>query len=297
VTIIHGCLRLLARLPMPWLRAVGAFVGTVAYLSNKKRRNVSRTNLAIAYPELNAEPLEALVKLHLRTLGMALLDRVWLWFAPLPVVYSRLELHGFEHLPSTLEGSNQATLLFVPHFVGLEAAGPAWQAACQARGLPHPKLSIVFQEPRSATEQALYLAGRGRFASLKQFTRQQGIRPVLKSLKEGWTFHCSPDQDFGAKDSVFVDFFGKKAATLTVLPKLSALLGAQVIPLISRMTPHGYSIQALPTMQSMGQETVETECRAMNAALEGWIRDMPEQYMFSHRRYKTQMKGEKAIYP
>jgi Kdo2-lipid IVA lauroyltransferase/acyltransferase len=297
VRLTFFLLYLLARLPLSWLRAAGALVGKIAYLSNKKRRHVSRTNLGIAFPELNAKQLEALVKLHLRTLGIALLDRVWLWFAPLPVVYSRLELHGFENLPSTLQGSNQPTLLFVPHFVGLEAAGPAWQAACHARGLPHPKLSIVFQEPRSATEQALYLAGRGRFASLKQFTRQQGIRPVLKSLKEGWRFHCSPDQDFGAKDSVFVDFFGKKAATLTVLPKLSALLGAQVVPLLSRMTPQGYHIQALPAIQGMGQVALDADCRAMNAALEGWIRSMPEQYMFSHRRYKTQTKGEKAIYP
>lgn len=281
---------------MSWLRAVGVLLGFLAYVGNKKRRKVSRINLAIAFPHLTPAPLEALVKLHLRTLGIALLDRVWLWFAPLAVVYSRLELQGFEHLPSTLEGSNQTTLLFVPHFVGLEAAGPAWQAACHARGVPHPKLSIVFQEPRSAAEQALYLAGRGRFASLKQFTRQQGIRPVLKSLKEGWTFHCSPDQDFGAKDSVFVDFFGKPAATLTVLPKLSAMLGAQVVPLVSRMTPKGYRVEALPAMQGMGQGTLEADCRAMNAALEAWIGGMPEQYMFSHRRYKTQAVAEKSVY-
>ena len=130
VKISVFCLRLLARLPMSWLRAAGVLLGFLAYVGNKKRRNVSRINLAIAFPHLTPAPLEALVKLHLRTVGIALLDRVWLWFAPLPVVYSRLELQGFEHLPSTLEGSNQTTLLFVPHFVGLEAAGPAWQAIC-----------------------------------------------------------------------------------------------------------------------------------------------------------------------
>lgn len=302
VSIAYGLLGLFARLPLSWIRGLGALLGFLAYVSNKRRRDITQSNIDIAFPELSLMQRELLVKRHFRVMGIALFDRFWLWFAPLPLVYSRLDLQGFEHLPttvpSTVVGQDAAkTLLFVPHFVGLEAAGPAWQAACVARGLPHPKLAIVFQTPRSAAELALYQKGRGRFASLKQFIRQQGIRPVLKSMKEGWTFHCSPDQDFGAKDSVFVDFFGKPAATLTVLPKLSAMLGAQVVPLVSRMTPKGYSVQALPAMQGMGQGELEADCRAMNAALEGWIGAIPEQYMFSHRRYKTQLKvkGGKVI--
>ena len=309
MSAVYWLLALLARLPLPWLRAAGSVLGSAVYRFNRKRRRVTRINLGIAFPQLSAADTEALVKLHLRTLGIALLDRVWLWFAPLPTVYSRLELTGFEHLPPTdlptdlptdhpnHQGPVQPTILLIPHFAGLETAGPAWVAACLAKNVPAPRFTTIFQPQKTAWEDALFRRGRGRFADLTQFTRHDGIRPVIKAIKQqGRHYYCLPDNDFGAKDAVFVPFFGKFAATITVLPKLSALLGAQVIPLITRMTPQGYSVQAMPPMKGMGQGSLEADCLAMNAAIEGWVRSMPEQYLFSHRRYKTRPMGERSIY-
>lgn len=293
---VFATLSVLARLPMSWLRGAGWLLGTAAYYLNKKRRRVTRINLGIAFPNLNETEKEALVKLHLRTLGMALFDRVWLWFAPLPKVYARLKLTGFEHLPSTADTNTQPTILLIPHFAGLEAAGPAWVAHCLAKELPKPTFTTIFQPQKTAWEDALFRRGRGRFADLTQFTRHDGIRPVIKAMRQGRNYYCLPDNDFGAKDALFVPFFGVDAATLTVLPKLSALMGAQVLPLVTRMTPTGYSVEALAPMIGMGQGSLEDDCRAMNAAIEGWVRTMPEQYLFSHRRYKTRPAGQPSLY-
>ncbi len=306
MTVVYFALSLLARLPMRCLRGAGWLLGSVAYYANRKRRTVTRTNLGIAFPALSARAREHLVKQHLRTLGMALLDRVWLWFAPLPLVYSRLSLRGFEHLPTTPTPSDAAdasddaaptpAILLIPHFAGLEAAGPAWVAACLQRSLPAPTFTTIFQPQRTAWEDALFRRGRGRYADLTQYTRHDGIRPVIKAMRQGRNYYCLPDNDFGAKDAVFVPFFGIAAATITVLPKLSAMMKAPVIPLIARMTAQGYSIEAMPPMIGMGHGTLEADCAAMNAAIEGWVRAMPEQYLFSHRRYKTRPVGEASIY-
>jgi KDO2-lipid IV(A) lauroyltransferase len=278
------------------LRAIGHLLGTTVYWLNKKRRHVTRVNLGIAFPHLSAAEKEALVKLHLRTLGIALLDRVWLWFAPLSVVYSRLSLTGFEHLPNTAQAPEQPTILLIPHFAGLEAAGPAWVAACLSKQLPRPTFTTIFQPQKTVWEDALFRRGRGRFADLTQFTRHDGIRPVIKAMRQGRNYYCLPDNDFGSKDAVFVPFFSVPTATITVLPKLSALLGAQVVTLLTRMTATGYSVEAMPAMQGMGQGTLEDDCAAMNAAIESWIRTMPEQYLFSHRRYKTRPEGQASLY-
>jgi KDO2-lipid IV(A) lauroyltransferase len=296
MSVVFWLLSLLARLPLSWLRGMGWLLGSAAYTFNKKRRYVTRVNLGIAFPDLSALEKEALVKLHLRTLGIALLDRVWLWFAPLPVVYSRLSLTGFEHLPNTAQAPEKPTILLIPHFAGLEAAGPAWVAACLNKQLPKPTFTTIFQPQKTQWEDALFRRGRGRFADLTQFTRHDGIRPVIKAMRQGRHYYCLPDNDFGAKDAVFVTFFGVPTATITVLPKLSALLGAQVVPLLTRMTPTGYSVQAMPVMQGMGQGTLEADCMAMNAAIEAWVRSMPEQYLFSHRRYKTRPQGDVSVY-
>jgi Kdo2-lipid IVA lauroyltransferase/acyltransferase len=220
------------------------------------------------------------------------------------VVYSRITLAGFEHLPTsnnshtqTHSGTpSQGVILFVPHFVGLEAAGPAWVAECQRRGLAVPEFVNIFQAQHTEWEDALYRHGRGRFTKLAQFTRQTGIRPVIKGMRQGQHFYCSPDNDHGEKDALFIPFFGTDAATLAVLPKLSALLQAPVIPLIAKMTPTGYSIKALPPLAIMGINPLETELATLNAMLEEWVRSMPEQYFFSHRRYKTRPVGQPNIY-
>jgi Kdo2-lipid IVA lauroyltransferase/acyltransferase len=294
--VVYFLLSLFARLPMRWLRAVGCLLGTVVYYTNRKRRTVTRINLRIAFPELIDAQREALVKKHLRTLGMALLDRVWLWFAPLHTVQTRLSITGFEHLLPMSMPNASPVILLIPHFAGLESAGPAWVAECARRGLKSPAFTTIFQPQRTAWEDALFRKGRGRFGDLTQFTRSDGIRPVIKAMRQGRNYYCLPDNDFGAKDAVFVPFFGVTAATITVLPKLSSLMKVPVIPLVTRMTAQGYSVEAMPTMQGMGEGTLETDCAAMNAAIEGWVRTMPEQYLFSHRRYKTRPPGKASVY-
>lgn len=298
--VFFACLCVLARLPMAWLRGAGWCLGSLAYAFNASRRRTTRANLRIAFPELDERSLRARCKAHLRNLGMALADRVWLWFAPLPTVYARLSFAGLEHMPQAsgegFEQDARPSILLVPHFAGLDAAWPAWVAARMKAGQAAPTLTTIFQPQSTAWEDALFRHGRGRFAPISQFTRHEGIRPVMKALKAGSAYYCLPDNDFGSKDAVFVPFFGVPAATLTVLPRLSAALNAAVIPVIARMTRQGYSVQALPAWDQLQGQSVEAYCAQMNAAIEQWARQMPEQYLFSHRRYKTRPEGAASVY-
>jgi KDO2-lipid IV(A) lauroyltransferase len=73
---------------------------------------------------------------------------------------------------------------------------------------------------------------------------------------------------------------------------------APIVPLIAQMTPKGYCITAQKPWPVMGNnpEDLVAELSHINAAIEGWISPMPEQYLFSHRRYKTRPKGQPSIY-
>ena len=288
-------LRLAARLPLGLLRAVGRGFGTLVWWGNAKRRHVTQVNLGIAFPDWTRAQVRACAKLHLQLMGVCLLDRVWLWFAPLPVVYGRIQSTGFEHL-STHSERAQPKLLLVPHMVGLEAAGPAWVAACLALSLPAPRFCTVFQAPSSPTQEAIFRVGRGRYTDTTQYTRAQGIRPIVKGMREGRAFYCLPDNDFGAKDALFIPWFGLPAATVTVIPRLSRLVNAQVYALRVQLSPTGYTVSASPAWAAdiLADDTLG--CAHMNTLIEGWARATPAEYMFSHRRYKTRPEGAPSVY-
>ena len=289
-------LSLLARLPLPVLRDAGWLLGTAAWWVNRKRRHVTQTNVRIAFPSWTADTVRAVARRHIQLMGVSLLDRLWIWLAPLDkTVYPRLVLNGFEYLPDTSH-NNQAVILLVPHFLGIECVAPAWVAACAARGLPPPRFTNVFRAPESAWQRALFRAGRGRFTDTHQFEREAGIRPIIKDLRAGYVFHCSPDSDHGAKDALFTPFFGLDAATVTVVPRLARMLGAIVVPARTTITATGYQIDIEPAWTPEMIETDAAGCAAMNAMIERWAADAPEQYLFSHRRYKTRPEGAARVY-
>jgi hypothetical protein len=93
-------------------------------------------------------------------------------------------------------------------------------------------------------------AGRARFKPVKLFTRQDGIKPILRALRDKLPYFMLPDMDFGEKDAEFVPFFGVQAATLTATARIAATTGAQVMPVIATFLPN---YQGWRVKSSVGQ--------------------------------------------
>jgi KDO2-lipid IV(A) lauroyltransferase len=137
---------------------------------------------------------------------------------------------------------------------------------------------------------------RQRWNGAELVTRQQGLRPVLRFLKEKRPFYYLPDMDFGAKDAVFADFFGVKTATVTALSRLCQITGAKVIPAITRQTEDGYELRYYPAWENFPSDDPVADATRMNAFIEARIREMPEQYFWVHKRFKTRPEGEASFY-
>jgi KDO2-lipid IV(A) lauroyltransferase len=104
--------------------------------------------------------------------------------------------------------------------------------------------------------------------------------------------------DFGPRDAVFVPFFGVQAATITGLARLTAISKAVVVPLITRQLPggEGYVARFYPAWENFPSGDDIADARRMNAFIEARVREMPEQYYWVHKRFKTRPEGEPAIY-
>jgi KDO2-lipid IV(A) lauroyltransferase len=124
------------------------------------------------------------------------------------------------------------------------------------------------------------------------------VRSVVKALRRGLPFYYLPDMDFGSRDSIFVPFFGVPAATVTGLSRIARLAGATVVPAVTRQLPGaaGYVLTFYPAWRDFPSHDVERDTRRMNAFIEERVLEMPEQYYWLHKRFKTRPPGDAKFY-
>jgi Kdo2-lipid IVA lauroyltransferase/acyltransferase len=158
--------------------------------------------------------------------------------------------------------------------------------------------AAVYIRQKDAFVDAFLKRKRERFPGNRMILRQEGVRAIVTALREGRALQLSPDMDLGARDSIFVPFFGVQAATVPALSRIARLAGARVVPLVVRQLPgaRGYEARFYPAWEDFPSDDVRADARRMNAFLEERIREMPAQYLWTHRRFKTRPEGEAAVY-
>lgn len=285
--VLIALMRLFAVLPLSWVRALGHGLGWVLWHGARARRHIVWVNLGLCFPELSPAQRRVLAYRHFVAFGQSVLDRAWLWHAPLAVVRARLHWTG--DMPALMAPG--PLVIFAPHFVGLDAGGMA-----VALQMPEP-VAFIFVAQSSPVVEQWVRSGRERTNNVKPYFRHKGMRQILAGLKRGEPLHLSPDMDFGREESIFVPFMGvQQTATMPSLPRMARVTGARVVPVVTRMTPTGYSIEAHAPLDQFPSEDLVADTRRMNQWLEVFIRTMPEQYHWVHRRFKTRPEGEPGVY-
>ncbi len=278
---------LLHWLPLPLLAAVGNGLGRLLYALGRERRRVVRTNLRLCFPDMGQDERERLVRAHFCAVGRSFLERGLAWWAPEERLRRLIRVNGVEHLQAL---SGKPVILFVPHFVALDMAWIRLTLDFAMAGMYSTQKNPVFNE-------ALH-KGRVRFNEPVAVSRQQGWRASMKAIKSGRPYFYLPDMDYGPREALFVPFFGVPAATITGLSRFATVTGARVLPCVVRTLDGGagYEVNILPPWRDYPCGDLEADTRRMNACIEEWVRDMPEQYYWVHKRYKTRPEGEKSFY-
>ncbi|MGI9218841.1 MAG: lipid A biosynthesis acyltransferase [Hydrogenophaga sp.] len=281
-----GLMRVLARAPLPLVRALGWVFGRTLHAVAGRRRRIARTNWALCFPDLPEAQRHAAVRQHFVRFAQAWLDRSWLWHGAPETVNRRLRLSGEV---AALAGDTP-TVFFAPHFVGLDAGWTALTSQLERR------FCTIYAEQLNQSVDRWILAGRQRFGQAHIVPRRQGLKPLVAALRAGEPLYLLPDMDYGAADSVFVPFYGVPAATITSLSRFARLARAQVVPVISRLTPQGYEVVVLPRWEGYPTDDPVADTARMNALLQDMIATMPEQYFWVHKRFKTRPPGQAKLY-
>lgn len=277
-------------LPLPLLGRFAALLGRIFYWLIPDRRHITLTNLCLCFPELTEKERTKLAKQHFQAYARSILERGILWWSSHRRIQKliQVELKKPEDLNTT-----DPIILLCPHFVSLEVAGIGVAFETPIRTI----CSIYAPQKNALFDQALK-NGRSRFVPVRLLSRTEGIKPIIRAMRDGYAFLMLPDMDFGIKDAEFVPFFGVPAATLTAPARIAAATNAKVIPVTATLLPNyqGWRVTVHPAWENFPGPDLATATRRMNAFIEEQVRLTPAEYFWSHRRFKTRPEGETNLY-
>jgi len=272
-------------LPLPALRALGWGLGRLLFVLARTRRDITLINLRLCFPEKTERERKSLARAHFVAFSRAVLDRTLGWWASRERLERTVRVTGSEHLSYS---DDRPLIILCPHFVGLDAGATRLSMIGKACSVYSNQSNPVFNK--------LLYDGRMRFNEVLLLSRQEGMRRIVKALKDGYPLFYLPDQDFGRKESIFVPFFGVQAATIPTLSRLVRLTGARVVPCIVRQVRDGYEAEVMPPWENYPGESIEADTAFVNRFIETQVLRMPEQYFWVHKRFKTRPPGQQGYY-
>jgi len=283
-----GFLRVTALLPLPLSWLLGSALGQLLYYLHGPRRRIARRNIAACFPELDGREHRRLVQAHFRALGAVGLTLGIGWWASAARLRRLTRYRNREVLDRAL-AAKRPVILLAPHFIGLEMGG-------MRISQDHLVVSM-YKRAKNPLFDRYMRRGRERYGVV-MIERNAELRPMIRLLRAGRPFYYLPDQDPGRRGSVFAPFFGIPTATVTALARIAQLADALVIPCFTRQLPYGqgYEIIFQPPLENFPSGDELADATRMNQAIEAGVREMPEQYFWVHKRFKTRPDNEPKFY-
>ena len=286
--IAVGILRLISALPLPMINKIGSVLGMLIYRSVPSRRRAARINLKQAYPDLDETEINALSKKAFRSMGISFLEMGAVWFKD-PAVFKKVcSIEGKQYLDAAM-AKNKGVILLTGHFTTLEVGG-------LLIGTYVEKYNAIFKKAHDPLFNALMVHYRSKMGN--DLIETKNVRGFIRGLKNGHATWFAPDQDFHRQEIVFTPFLGGIASTLTATAKMAKLTGAAVVPFyqVRLDDGKGYKIIVQPKLENFPSGDIEADSARINATIEKMVYDCPEQYLWSHKRFKTQPDSGKNFY-
>jgi Kdo2-lipid IVA lauroyltransferase/acyltransferase len=264
--------RLLSRLPLPLLHALGAAIGRLVYAASPSYRSRLKSNITLAgfATGLSNAVTEA---------GKNVLELPFVWCAPQKRVLDTTTIENWDLVQAALD-ARRGIIFLTPHLGCFEILAQAIAA--------RTPLTVLYRPPRKKALKPLIEGARARHNLSLAPANLSGVRALLKVLKQGGSIGLLPDQVPQQGEGVWADFFGKPAYTMTLPAKLQRMTGAALILAYAERLPHGagYTLRFVPFDQTLA-DTPEQQAAAINTSMEHLIARCPAQYFWSYNRYKT----------
>lgn len=278
----YGCIWTLAQLPFSWQMTIGKGLGIAMYHLARSRRHICEVNIALCFPELSAQEQKKLVRDTFISNGRGVMEIGLSWCRDPEDFRARVTVKGQEHLYKAL-AQGRGVLLVSAHFSTLEIAGSLLAL--------HHQFSVTYRLHKNPLFDTLMKRGRQRH--FEEVIERKEVRKAFRQLQRGKILWYAADQDYGPRHSVFAEFFGRPAASITATTTFASVNNSPVIFLAHYRTQNNQCYELIfsepLTDYPTGDE--QQDVLRINTLIEAAIRVAPDQYIWLHRRFKTRPAG------
>lgn len=264
---------------LPWRTAIRVheMLGRIAGAVSLRRCRIVRRNLELCFPELPQREIAAIMARHFACVGAFIAEIAFAWYGSAEQRAHLFRIEGVEHLHDAL-AKGKGVLLYLGHFTTLEICAPMIKSLV-------PLYAFMFRGRRNPLLDALQRRGRARYAHVS--VANNSIRETLDLLRRNAAVLYAPDQariDSGE----LVPFFSHPAMTSTAPSRLAWLSGATIVPLFFRRVPDdsGYLMRFQAPLPGVPSADAIDDTVKLTAVLESFVRECPEQYFWTHRKFK-----------
>jgi KDO2-lipid IV(A) lauroyltransferase len=279
--------QLMQYLPLPLAARVAALTGRSLDLALPKLRRVAEKNLNFALPDLDAEQRRKVIDGTFQSVG-----RLLLALARLPRINPQnvgawISCEGLEHYQAA-KACGKGALVATAHLGN-------WELSAYTHALMTEPMHVMVRPLDNPLIDAL-VERRRALSGNQLIYKKEAARNVLKALRANSAVGILIDQNASPAEGVFVRFFGKMASANSAFVKFAYHSGAKVIPGFAfwNEPQKRYLLRFYPEIPMSGDVTEDSQ--RIHSFLEQVIREHPDQWMWIHRRWKTQPEGMPAVY-
>lgn len=277
-----------AKLPFRIALKIGAILGWLSLTLSHRRRGICSVNLKLCFPDLSRRSLNNLMRATFRENGIGIIEAAIAWTCDIEKFTTRVEIEGLDFLKAAQNEGN-GVLLVGAHYSTLEIGG--------ALLAQYTDLDVTYRKHKNLLfDRFMTSSRRKHYANVIE---REDVRKIARSLRNGNTVWFAPDQDYGEAHSVFAPFFGIEAATIKATARFARLNNSPTLIFSHhrKKDNSGYILKISPKLMTYPTEDEYANAYQINQHLEARIRELPEQYLWLHRRFKTQRNSESgALY-
>jgi KDO2-lipid IV(A) lauroyltransferase len=287
--LLIGIAKLITLFPLSFQLRLGRLIGRLFMRLGKHRRHIAEVNLRLCFPELSSTERHQLLLRTFENQGMGLMETLAAWLMPPRRLLPLAELHGTE-LITLAQQKGKAVLLLGAHFTTLDIAGTLL-CFCNIA-----EADVIYRRQKNPVINYFMTHGREKYLQGGRSIPQDDMRGMYRSLADKRVLWYPPDQDYGAKHSVFAPFFGVPAAVIKAPTRMAKRSKAEVLACWHYRSEDGKYQLNIGRIEGFTGSDYEADALAINRHLEKIIRQHPEQYMWVHRRFKSRPEGQEKVY-